>query len=69
MLDRCAEVVANLQRSILLREGRKVPEADYPQEYHFTEPWQGSGTHGALVPGEGDRLVDPLSGRPLAEFR
>jgi aldehyde:ferredoxin oxidoreductase len=58
MLDRCAEVVANLQRSILLREGRKVPEADYPQEYHFTEPWQGSGTHGALVPGEGDSAVD-----------
>lgn len=62
-LDRCAEVVANLQRAILLREGRKVPEADYPQDYHFTEPWQGSGTHGALVPGEGDSAVDMRGNR------
>lgn len=37
-LDRYAEVVFNLQRAILLKEGRKTPEADYPPEYNFTEP-------------------------------
>ncbi len=57
-LATCAERIANLQRMILLREGRKVPEADYPQDYNFTEPWGGSSTHGMLVPGEGDQAVD-----------
>jgi aldehyde:ferredoxin oxidoreductase len=57
-LERSAEIDANLQRMILIREGRKVPDADYPQEYNFTEPWRGSGTHGMLVPGEGDSVVD-----------
>jgi aldehyde:ferredoxin oxidoreductase len=37
-LDRYGERVFNLQRAILLREGRKVPEADFPPEYNFTEP-------------------------------
>jgi aldehyde:ferredoxin oxidoreductase len=39
-LDRYAEVLFNLQRAILIREGRKTPEADYPLEYNFTEPLQ-----------------------------
>ncbi len=67
-LDRGAEIVANLQRMILLREGRKVPDADYPQEYNFTEPWRGSGTHGMLVPGEGDSAVD-MAGNTLDKTR
>jgi aldehyde:ferredoxin oxidoreductase len=67
-LDRGAEIVANLQRMIMLREGRKVPDADYPQEYNFTEPWRGSGTHGMLVPGEGDSAVD-MAGNTLDKTR
>jgi aldehyde:ferredoxin oxidoreductase len=37
-LDRYGERIFNLQRAILLREGRRVPEADFPPEYNFTEP-------------------------------
>ncbi len=37
-LDRYGERIFNLQRAIMLREGRKVPEADFPPEYNFTEP-------------------------------
>jgi aldehyde:ferredoxin oxidoreductase len=36
-LDRYGERIFNLQRAILLREGRRVPEADFPPEYNFTE--------------------------------
>ncbi|HTY82169.1 MAG TPA: aldehyde ferredoxin oxidoreductase N-terminal domain-containing protein [Dehalococcoidales bacterium] len=39
--DRLAEYaprIVDLQRAILLREGRKMPQADYPREYLFTEP-------------------------------
>ena len=32
------ERIFNLQRSILLREGWKAKENDYPPEYNFTEP-------------------------------
>jgi aldehyde:ferredoxin oxidoreductase len=67
-LARCAETIANLQRAILIREGRKMPDADYPQEYNFTEPWRGSGTHGMLVPGEGDSAVD-MAGNILDKDR
>jgi aldehyde:ferredoxin oxidoreductase len=37
-LDQYGERIFNLQRLILLREGRRVPEADFPPEYNFTEP-------------------------------
>ncbi len=67
-LERCAEIIANLQRAILIREGRKVPAADYPLEYNFTEPWVGSGTHGMLVPGPGDAVVD-MAGNRLDKAR
>ena len=36
-LDRYGERIFNLQRAILLREGRRVPEDDFPPEYNFTE--------------------------------
>ena len=36
--DRYGERIFNLQRATLLREGRRVPEADLPPEYNFTEP-------------------------------
>ncbi len=55
----CAERVANVQRAIMVREGRRVPEDDFPPEYNFTEPL-GSGARGGqvMVPGPGDEAVD-----------
>jgi aldehyde:ferredoxin oxidoreductase len=64
-LDRYAERVYNLQRLILLREGRKVPEADYPMEYNFTEPLEAAQLmHPIMVPGPGDSTVD-MTGNKL----
>jgi len=50
-VDRCSERMFNLQRAILLREGWKVPKADYPPEFNFTDPLQ-TDPHGMnlLVP-------------------
>jgi aldehyde:ferredoxin oxidoreductase len=57
-VERCAERIANLQRAILLREGRRVPEADFPPEYNFTEPLPSNTEFGIeRVPGPGDELV------------
>jgi len=42
-IDRCTERVANVQRLIMIREGRKVPEDDYPPEINFTEPLKVAG--------------------------
>jgi aldehyde:ferredoxin oxidoreductase len=42
-IDRCIERVANIQRLIMIREGRKVPEDDYPPEINFTEPLKVAG--------------------------
>ncbi len=58
VLDRYAERIYNLQRLILLREGRVVPEADYPLEINFTEPLRA--THESnvtTVPGPNDEAV------------
>lgn len=38
MIDTCVKRVALLQRAVQLREGRKVPEADFPPEINFKEP-------------------------------
>ena len=58
-LYRQGESIFQLQRVILLREGRKVPETDFPPEYLFTEPQM---THrrgwGLKVPGPGGEVVD-----------
>lgn len=64
-LNRHAERIANLQRAILVREGRRVPEADFPLEYNFTEPL-GKNARGqsVMVPGPGDEIVD-ATGRTL----
>ncbi|MFC1970539.1 aldehyde ferredoxin oxidoreductase N-terminal domain-containing protein [Chloroflexota bacterium] len=58
-IDRYADRIFNLQRAILLREGRRVPEADFPPEFNFTEPFMGN-QHGdkMLVPGSDDEVVD-----------
>jgi aldehyde:ferredoxin oxidoreductase len=54
-----AERISNLQRAILLREGRKVPEADFPPAFNFTEPLK-TNPHGrpVKVPGPGEGGVD-----------
>ncbi|MFH0915462.1 MAG: aldehyde ferredoxin oxidoreductase N-terminal domain-containing protein [bacterium] len=67
-LERCADVIANLQRVILIREGRKLPAADYPQEHNFTEPLEGTGVHSIMVPGEGDGAVS-MAGNKLDKKR
>jgi aldehyde:ferredoxin oxidoreductase len=54
----CAARICNQQRAILLREGRKIPEADYPLEFNFTQPLQ-TDPRGqpVVVPGPGDEVV------------
>ncbi|MFC2045142.1 aldehyde ferredoxin oxidoreductase N-terminal domain-containing protein [Chloroflexota bacterium] len=53
--------INSLQRLILLREGRKVPEDDYPPHFNFTEPYEVSDhsdiAEMAVVPGPGDSTV------------
>jgi aldehyde:ferredoxin oxidoreductase len=57
-IDRYAERIFNLQRLILLREGRQVPEADFPAEYNFTTPLPAKGEFGIeMVPGPGEEPV------------
>jgi len=61
----CAERISNQQRAILLREGRKIPEADYPLEFNFTQPLQtDSRGQPVSVPGPGDEVV-AASGKTL----
>ncbi len=52
--------IYNLQRSILLREGWKAKEDDYPPEYNFTVPMEMSGLNPKMiVPGLTEE--EPLS--------
>ncbi len=51
-VDLSAERIVNLQRAIMIREGRKVPDDDFPPEIHFTEPLK-SGPF-SLIPGLGN---------------
>jgi aldehyde:ferredoxin oxidoreductase len=60
-----AERICIQQRAILLREGRKIPEADYPLEFNFTRPLQtDSRGQPVMVPGPGDEVVE-ASGKIL----
>jgi aldehyde:ferredoxin oxidoreductase len=60
-VDRCAERIVNLQRAILLREGRRVPDDDFPPEYNFTEPLTAKGEFGIdRVPGPGEEPVEVI---------
>ncbi|OGO30746.1 MAG: hypothetical protein A2Z29_03580 [Chloroflexi bacterium RBG_16_56_11] len=61
-IDLCAERIVNVQRMIMLREGRKVPEDDFPATYNFTEPLKPAGP--AMVPGPGEKPVN-VAGRVL----
>ncbi len=58
-LDQYAETIFNLQRAILVHEGWKVPQSDFPPEYNFTEPL-GTDPFGqpVIVPGPGKEPVD-----------
>jgi aldehyde:ferredoxin oxidoreductase len=58
MIQVYAERIFNLQRAILIREGRKVPEADFPLEYNFTEPLQTTARgEPVMVPGPGEETI------------
>jgi aldehyde:ferredoxin oxidoreductase len=60
-----AERISIQQRAILFREGRKIPEADYPPEFNFTQPLQtDSRGQPVIVPGPGDKVVS-ASGKIL----
>jgi aldehyde:ferredoxin oxidoreductase len=64
-VDRCGERISNLQRAILVREVRNVPEDDFPPEYNFTEPLQGIPHFPAMVvPGPDEEIVD-IKGKVL----
>ena len=65
-IDICAERIANLQRVIQLREGRKVPEDDFPAGDNFTTPLRSKKP--VLVPGPGDEPVD-MTGNVLDRDR
>jgi len=68
VLEDIGERIYTLQRMILLREGRKTPETDYPMDYNFTEPLDGIPGIGVMVPGPGDTAVD-MSGNKLDRAR
>ena len=55
-IDRYAERIVNVQRMIMIREGRKLPDDDFPLEFQFTEPLKA--TRPLLVPGPGDEPVN-----------
>lgn len=61
-LEKCAGRIVNVQRMITLREGRKVPQDDFPPEANFTEPLQPGPQ--SMVPGPGDEPVD-VAGKTL----
>jgi aldehyde:ferredoxin oxidoreductase len=60
-----AERIFNIQRIIMVREGHRVPEDDYPPEFNFTEPLTLS-VHGGqmIMPGPGAMPVD-MTGNKL----
>jgi aldehyde:ferredoxin oxidoreductase len=68
-LEQSAERICVMQRAILVREGRRVPEDDFPHEFNFAEPL-GASSHGRkmLVPGPRDETVD-ATGKTLDKAR
>lgn len=63
-LEEIGERIYTLQRMILLREGRQNPEADYPDDFNFTEPLRSVQGTGIFVPGPGDAAID-MTGKTL----
>jgi aldehyde:ferredoxin oxidoreductase len=59
--NRYAERIVNLQRTILVQEGRRVPESDLIPEYNFTEPFTTDPIGRELViPGPGEEVVSTV---------
>ena len=59
--DRYAERIFNLQRAILVREGRRVPDADAIPEYNFTEPFETDPIgRKLLIPDSGEEAVSTV---------
>ena len=59
-LDRYADRIFNLQRAIMVREGKRVPEGDYPPEFNFTNPL-GTDKHfvdRVFTPGPDGAIID-----------
>ena len=64
-LEKYGDTISNLQRMILIREGRNLPADDYPREYLFEEPISGSPeSPEVMVPGPGETVVN-IAGRKL----
>lgn len=58
-LYRYAERISNMQRAVLVQEGRKVPQDDFPPEFNFTEPLVlDSFGREMVVPGPGGAIVN-----------
>jgi aldehyde:ferredoxin oxidoreductase len=55
-IDDCIRRIALVQRAIQVREGRKVPEDDFPADINFTEPLRAKGPM-TMVPGPGDEPI------------
>ncbi len=55
-IERCAERTVNVQRLIMIREGRGRLKDDYPPEVNFTDSLNGAGK--IIVPGPGGEPVD-----------
>jgi aldehyde:ferredoxin oxidoreductase len=68
-LAKSAERISNLQRVILLQEGRAVPEADYPPAFNFTEPLKANARgQPMMVPGPGNDALSSF-GNVLSKER
>ena len=57
-INRYAERIVIMQRAIMIQEGRKVPDDDYPPEVNFTEPLKPGPP--MMVPGPGDKPVSAV---------
>ncbi len=58
-INRYGERIFTMQRAILVRDGHRVPEDDFPLELNFTEPIQANEMgQPIMVPGPGEEAVD-----------
>jgi len=59
VMEKAVERAVNVQRAILILEGRKLPEDDYPLEYNFSEPLLiGARGQKVVLPGPNDEIVE-----------
>jgi aldehyde:ferredoxin oxidoreductase len=62
-LSRYGERIFNLQRGILLREGRRPKKDDYPGEFNFTDPVQSVFMNPeVIIPGPGEEMISRKGG-------